>query len=78
MRRLAVKVEREKNALSALPELAVAILDHVRDHGRVMTRDMVRQTGASPNTLKATFASLVEKGFLVRRGGGRSTWYALP
>jgi Fic family protein len=78
MRRLAVKVEREKNALSALPELAVAILDHVRDHGRVTTRDMVRQTGASPNTLKATFASLVEKGFLVRRGGGRSTWYALP
>jgi Fic family protein len=77
-RRLAVKVEREKNALAALSELAVNILDYVQSHGRVTTRDMVRETGASPNTLKATFTSLVEKGLLVRHGGGRSTWYALP
>ena len=76
--RLAVKVEREKNALTALSELAVKILDYVQNHGRVTTRDMVRETGASPNTLKATFTSLVEKGLLVRHGGGRSTWYALP
>ena len=77
-RRLAVKVEREKNALAALPELAVKILDYVRDQGRVTTRDMVREFGASPNTLKATFTSLVDKGLLVRHGGGRSTWYGLP
>jgi Fic family protein len=77
-RRLAVKVEREKNALAALPELAVKILDYVRDQGRVTTRDMVREFGASPNTLKVTFTSLVEKGLLVRHGAGRSTWYALP
>lgn len=77
-RHLATKVEREKNALAALPELAVKILDYVRDHGRVTTRDMVRETGASPNTLKATFGSLVEKGLLVRHGGGRSTWYSQP
>jgi predicted transcriptional regulator len=38
---------------------------------------MVRETGASPNTLKTTFTSLVKKGLLVRHGGGRSTWYAL-
>jgi Fic family protein len=77
-RRLAVKVEREKNALAALPELAIKILDYVRDQGRVTTRDMVREHGASPNTLKVTFTSLVEKGLLVRRGAGRSTWYGLP
>src|SRR5580692_11685841 len=77
-RRLAVKVEREKNALAALPELAVKILDYVRDQGRVTTRDMVREHGASPNTLKATFTSLVEKGLLARHGAGRSTWYGLP
>jgi Fic family protein len=76
--RLAVKVEREKNALTALSELAVKILDYVQNHGRVTTRDMVRETSASPNTLKATFTSLVEKGLLARHGGGRSTWYALP
>jgi Fic family protein len=77
-RRLAVKVEREKNALSALPALAVKILDYVRDQGRVTTRDMVREFGASPNTLKSTFTSLVEKGLLVRHGAGRSIWYGLP
>jgi Fic family protein len=77
-RRLAAKVEREKNALTALSKLAVNILDYARDHGRVTTRDMVREHGASPNTLKATFASLVDKGLLARHGGGRSTWYSLP
>jgi Fic family protein len=77
-RRLTVKVEREKNALAVLPELAVKILDYVRDQGRVTTRDMVREYGASPNTLKATFTSLVEKGLLMRHGAGRSTWYGLP
>ena len=49
-----------------------------REHGRVTTRDMVREHGASPNSLKATFASLVAKGLLARHGGGRSTWYSLP
>jgi len=77
-RRLAIKVEREKNALAVLPELAVKILDYVRDHGRVTSRDMVREAGASPNTLKATFTSLVEKGLLQRHGGGRSIWYGMP
>ena len=77
-RRLAEKVEREKNALAFLSELAVRILDYVRDHGRVTTRDMVLEASASPNTLKATFKSLVEKGLLMRHGGGRSTWYSLP
>ncbi len=76
-RSLAVKVESEKNTLMALPELAVKILDYVREHGRVTSREMVREAGASPNTLKATFTSLVEKGVLVRHGGGRSTWYSL-
>jgi Fic family protein len=77
-RRLAVKVEREKSTLAVLPELAVKILDYARDHGRVTSRDMVREAGSSPNTIKATFTSLVVKGLLARHGGGRSTWYNLP
>lgn len=77
-RRLSDKVERERRAIADLPELAIKILDYVRDHGRVTTRDMVREHGASPNTLKATFSSLVEKGLLARHGAGRSTWYGLP
>jgi Fic family protein len=77
-RLLAAKVERERTALFTLPQLAMDILDYAREQGRVTTRDMVRNHGASPNTLKATFASLVAKGLLARHGGGRSTWYSLP
>jgi predicted HTH transcriptional regulator len=76
-RRLGAKVEREKAALSALSELAVHIMDYVQAHGGVTTRDMVREHKASPNTAKATFASLVKKGPLVRHGAGRSIWYGL-
>ena len=72
------RARTEKGALAALPELAVKILDYVRDQGRVTTRDMVREAGASPNTLKTTFRSLVDKKLLVRHGGGRSIWYGLP
>jgi Fic family protein len=75
--RLAIKIEREKSAVT-LSDLAVKILEYARAHGRVTTRDLVREHGASPNTLKSTFGGLVEKGLLVRHGGGRSTWYALP
>jgi Fic family protein len=76
-RRLDVKVERERQAV-VLSDLAVRILDYAKTQGRVTTRDLVREYGASPNTLKSTFSSLVEKGLLARHGGGRSTWYALP
>jgi len=76
-RRLAAKVEHEKHTLAVLPELAVQILDHARGHGRVTTRDMVRAYGASPNTTKAVFRTLVEKNLLIRHGGGRSIWYSL-
>ncbi len=76
-RRLSVKVEREKNALAVLSELALQIMDFAQAYGRVTTRDMVREYGASPNTVKVTFGSLVKKGLLVRHGAGRSIWYGL-
>ena len=77
MRTLAKKVERERSAVE-LSDLAVKILDYARAQGRVTTCDMVREHGPSTNTLKSTSGTLVEKGLLVRQGGGRSTWYRLP
>jgi Fic family protein len=77
-RRLATKVEREKLVMAALPELAVQIVDHARQHGRVTMGDMIRATGASRNTLKEHFRRLVEQGHLVLHGAGKATWYALP
>ena len=78
VRRLGLKVERERMALAVLPELAVVILDYARDHGRVTMRNMVQVTGASRNTLKEHFLNLVEKNLIRQHGGGRSTWYSLP
>jgi Fic family protein len=78
VRRLAFKVEREKIALAAMSELAIAILDYARDHGRVTMGNMVQVTGASRNTLKDHFRNLVEKNLILQYGGGRSTWYSLP
>jgi DeoR/GlpR family transcriptional regulator of sugar metabolism len=51
----------------------VRILDHAREHGRVSIGEMAKLTGVSRNTLKEHFRQLVEKGYLSKRGGGRST-----
>jgi Fic family protein len=75
--RLAKKIEREKLVVSSLPEHSVRILDHAREHGRVSIGEMVKLTGVSRNTLKEHFRQLVEKGYLSKQGGGRSTWYVL-
>ena len=77
-RRLATKVEREKIVIAALPELAVLIVDHARQHGRVTIGDMIRLTGASRNTLKEHFRRLVTLGHLKQHGAGKGTWYAIP
>lgn len=76
-RRLEVKMEREQRALSVLSDLAVAIVEYARQQGKVSNRDIVGEVGASPNTVKATLKSLVNKGILTKHGAGRSTFYTL-
>jgi Fic family protein len=75
-KRLVAKIEREKAVLVSLPELSVRILEHAREHGRVSAGEMIKLTGASRNTLKQQLRRLVDKGYLTRHGGGRSTWYS--
>jgi Fic family protein len=77
-RHLASKVERERMVLAALPELAVQIVEHARQHGRVTIGDMIRVTGASRNTLKEHFRRLVEHGHLKAYGTRKGAWYGLP
>lgn len=78
MRHLASKVEREKIVLAALPALAVQIVEHARQHGRVTIGDMIRVTGASRNTLKEHFRRLVEQGHLKSYGARKGAWYGFP
>jgi Fic family protein len=77
-RRLATKMDREKLLITALPELAVQIIDHARQHGRVTMGEMINVTGASRNTLKEHFRDLQQNNQLVRHGTGKGSWYALP
>jgi DeoR/GlpR family transcriptional regulator of sugar metabolism len=77
MKRLAIKVEREKIILSAMPELSLQIIEHARDHGRVTIGGMAKLTGVSRNTLKQHFRQLTEKQQLELHGQGRGAWYAL-
>jgi Fic family protein len=78
MRRLASRVEREKQTLAALPELSAQIVEHARHHGRLTIGEAMRFTGISRNTLKDHFRRLVDQGHLVRHGVGKGSWYALP
>lgn len=75
--RLAKKIEREKLVLAVMPELQLRIVEFAREHGRVTIGEVIKLTGASRNTLKQHFRSLVERGTLNRHGSGRGVWYDL-
>ena len=44
-RRLAIKIEREKMMVAALPNLSVEIVEYVRQHGRATMGEIIRLTG---------------------------------
>ena len=77
VRRLEKKIEREHLVLAPMPELSLAIVEFVREHGRVTMAEMVQLTGASRNTLKVHFKKLVKDGKLNQQGQGRGVWYNL-
>ena len=77
VRRLETKVEREKLVLATLPELALQIVEFAREHGRVRMGEAVKLTGASRNTLKEHFRTLVTRGYLNQHGAGRGVWYEM-
>ena len=74
--RLLERIDRERLLFGNLPELSARILEIARDRGRVSVADAVLVTGASRNTLKGHFRTLVEAGHLNRHGAGRGTWYS--
>jgi predicted HTH transcriptional regulator len=75
--RLEKKVEREKIVMAALPELSLRIVEFAHEHGRVTIGEVIKLTGASRNTLKQHFRTLVERGTLNQHGSGRGVWYDL-
>ena len=74
--RLQERIDRERLLFGNLPELSARILEIARERGRVSVADAVLVTGASRNTLKGHFRTLVEAGHLNRHGAGRGSWYS--
>lgn len=77
VRRLTVKVEREKIVLAALPTLSLQIVEFAREHGRITMSEAIKLTGASRNTLKQHFRNLIERKHIEQHGSGRGVWYGL-
>lgn len=77
VRRLTVKVEREKIVLAALPTLSLQIVEFAREHGRITMAEAIKLTGASRNTLKQHFRDLIERKHIEQHGSGRGVWYGL-
>lgn len=77
VRRLEMKVAREKIVLATLPELSLKIVEFAREHGRITMGEAIRLTGTSRNTLKQHLRNLVESNHLNQHGSGRGVWYQL-
>ncbi len=77
VRRLNIKIEREKLVLAPLPILSLQIVEFAREHGRITMGDAIRLTGVSRNTLKQHFRALAEQNHLTQQGGGRGVWYEI-
>ena len=76
-RRLAAKIERSRMMLAGLSALEEAIVELVREQGRIGIAQILAVTGASRGAIKVRLASLVSRGLLTRQGKGRATWYTL-
>jgi len=77
VRRLNIKIEREKLVLAPLPILSLQIVEFAREHGRITMGEAIRLTGASRNTLKQHFRALAEQNHLRQQGSGRGVWYEI-
>jgi len=74
---LETKLARERTVFASLPELSLALLTVIEDHGRASVADLVRATGANRNTIKDHLRRLVAAGRFVRHGAGRGAWYGI-
>lgn len=68
--------QRIVEAVAVDPE--AAILNHVREHGRITRREAVRLTGLEDEQVRYRLRKLVDQGMLELAGAGRGAYYRLP
>jgi Fic family protein len=74
-RHLETKVERDRALRAELPELAVRILELVRQQGEAQVGGIIRVTGAPRGTVKKWVTELTGRGYLKAVGQGRGRRY---
>ncbi len=77
IKNLQVKIEKEKILTQNLPDISIAILEYIKQHGRITIGDAVIITGANRNTIKLHLRNLVKDGHIKLNGSGRSAFYSL-
>jgi Fic family protein len=71
------KLQGEGKDLSHLPQLSARIMALFEQQPRLKMKEIIQQTGGRRATLKLRLGELLDKGYIKRHGGGRSTYYAL-
>ncbi len=60
-----------------LPALSIALLEHIRQSGRMTMKEAIKATNGRRSTIKLRLHELLEAGLIHRHGAGRGVWYAL-
>ena len=60
-----------------LPQQAQMILQYVQAHRRITRREVAKLCQVSPHQAYRLLSRLVNKGYLLRRGSKKGTWYEM-
>lgn len=74
---LAKKLNAKSADLSHLPTLSAKIMALFEEHQRLQMKQIISLTRGRRATIKLRLGELLKDGYLIRHGGGRSTWYSL-
>ncbi|MDC0535313.1 Fic family protein [Francisellaceae bacterium] len=77
VKRLMIKIEKERILLQNLPDISLSIIDHIKQHGRTTLLEMATLTDINRNTLKKHFQKLVSTNQITKHGKGRGVWYSI-
>ncbi len=74
---LHARLYAQETDLKNMPKLSTRIMGLFKDHKRLQMKEIITLTNGRRATIKLRLGELLDGGYLVRHGAGRSTWYAL-
>lgn len=74
---LAHRMSDKQGDLASLPPLSARIMALFDDHDTLQMKQIIKLTRGRRATIKLRLSELLDQGYLVRHGQGRSTYYSL-